>query len=144
MSICLDLYVQTIAQTDIKLMPPRNVNHPISFDAKRRLSVQLHTPDWISKTDVPSHALTGDRDKSIFAWMKSGATLALQKFCFIKQSIKFSKNQHYHMSNGKQKPWQCSKEQTCWKTLVLHLCWRSLVMSKFKNNLRKILIFPLN
>lgn len=89
--ICLDVHVQTIAQTDIKLMPPRNVNHPISFDAKRWLSVQLHTPDWLSKTDVPSHALTGDRDKSIFAWMKSGATLALHKFCFIKQSMKSTK-----------------------------------------------------
>ncbi len=35
--------------------------------------------------------------------MKSGATLALHKFCFIKQSMKSTKNQHYQMTNGKEK-----------------------------------------
>lgn len=106
----------------------QNVNHPISFNAKKFLSVQLHTPDLLAKTDVSAHtALTlekqsqGDRDKSIFARMKSGATLALHKFCFIKQSMKSSKNQHYHMTNEKQTPWHGSKEQTCLKTPVLHL-----------------------
>ncbi len=35
--------------------------------------------------------------------MKSGATLALHKFCFIKQSMKSTKNQHYQMTMENKK-----------------------------------------
>lgn len=103
---------------------------PFTFMLNMRTPIHLYTPGLLSKTYVPTSQKKnslGDRDKSIFAWTESGAALALHKFCFNKQSMKFSKNQHYRMTNGKQKPWQGS-----WAHFPFYTGRQSLVLCRGK------------